>query len=92
MSNTIDLLERIGQDANLRYASADELAKLLARAGMSEACQTAVITGDTSLLAGELRQPVKPLFHHSQTPAHEEQEQQEQQREPQPEQDTPSQD
>lgn len=77
MAETIELLERIGQDANLRYASTDELSRLLVQAGFSAACTTAVICGDTSLLARELGQPSMPVFHHSIDPGHEEQQREE---------------
>ncbi len=99
MTDAIDLLERIGRDANLRYAATDELALLLSRAGLSEACQAAVISADMSLLAGELGETATPIFHHSINPGHEEQQQekrededQEEQHEPQPDQPRPASD
>ena len=76
MTDAIDLLERIGQDANLRYAATEELALLLSRACLSEACQAAILTADMSLLAVELGQTATPIFHHSINPAHEEQQEQ----------------
>lgn len=64
MSDVIDLLENIGQNAALRYASADELVRALKLAGASEACTSAVISGDMSLLYAELGQSSTPRLHH----------------------------
>jgi hypothetical protein len=63
MSNTINLLEIIGNDASLRFASADELANTLERLGASEALKAAVSSGDRSHLSQELGHRV---MHHPQ--------------------------
>ena len=54
MADTIELLEVIGQDASLRHASAEELAKLLEQAQASEALTAAVVSGNRSPLSEEL--------------------------------------
>jgi hypothetical protein len=51
MSNTLELLETIGRDASLRYASTGELASLLERAQASEALTAAVVSGDKTRLS-----------------------------------------
>lgn len=53
MADTIELLEAIGQDASLRYASAEELAKVLKQVQASESLSAAVALGDSSRLSGE---------------------------------------
>jgi hypothetical protein len=72
MKDTIDMLEAIGQDASLRHASPDELAKALADAQASKALTAAVASGDSSRLADEFErvsnQPTETIFF----PAHEE--------------------
>lgn len=60
MSDTIELLNAIGQDATLRRASADELADKLEQAGASEALRAAVMFGDSSRLAEEFGH--KPMY------------------------------
>lgn len=74
MSDTIDLLNTIGQDAALRYASAEELAQTLAQADASDAFKAAVASGDSSHLSSEFG--IKPMQvpQSVQTPAHEENE------------------
>jgi hypothetical protein len=54
MSNTTDLLEIIGKDASLRFASTNELANELERLGASEALKAAVLSGDRFHLSQEL--------------------------------------
>jgi hypothetical protein len=54
MSDTIELLECIGKDAALRYASAEDLAHALEQAGTSDALKTAAIARDSSRLSVEL--------------------------------------
>jgi hypothetical protein len=73
MSDTIELLEAIGKDAALRYASAEDLAHALARAGASDALKAAAIARDSSLLAAELG-PKEPqrVDHSPHAPGHEE--------------------
>lgn len=51
MSNTIELLETIGRDASLRYASTGELTSMLERAQASQALTAAVVSGDKSQLS-----------------------------------------
>jgi len=54
MSDTIELLEAIGRDASLRYASSGELADRLQQSQASGALMAAAAAGDSSLLADEL--------------------------------------
>lgn len=54
MSDTIELLEAIGQNATLRYASGEELAATLEQAQASTALMAAVVSGDSSRLFEEL--------------------------------------
>jgi hypothetical protein len=54
MLDTIELLETIGRDASLRYASADELTNVLEQAQASGALTAAATSGDSSLLCEEL--------------------------------------
>lgn len=74
MSDTIDLLNTIGQDAALRYASAEELAQTLEQADASDAFKAAVASGDNSRLSEEFG--IKPMYvpQSTQTPGHEEDE------------------
>ncbi|KRE97824.1 hypothetical protein ASG87_14970 [Frateuria sp. Soil773] len=74
MSDTIELLEAIGRDASLRYASAEELAGVLAQAQASEALASAVAQGDSALLAVELGQRSLDPPQISQFPGHEDDE------------------
>jgi hypothetical protein len=53
MLDTIDMLETIGSDASLRYASAVELTNVLERAQATEALTAAVTSGDASYLVME---------------------------------------
>jgi hypothetical protein len=90
MTDTIDLLEAIGQDASLRHATAEELVKILEQAQASEALTIAATSGDRSHLAKELghRECVPPQS--TQMPAHEEEEEAEEgEAVPQPPQRTP---
>ena len=54
MTDTIELLERIGGNASLRYAPAEELAGVLEQERASEALTFAVAHGDSSLLCAAL--------------------------------------
>jgi hypothetical protein len=47
MSNVIDFLERLGQDAQLRYATRNELEAALTRAGIEPALRTALLDSDS---------------------------------------------
>jgi hypothetical protein len=60
MSDTIDLLEAIGRDASLRFATAGELDTRLGQAGASIALRAAALAGDASRLAMELGP--KPMY------------------------------
>lgn len=54
MKDTIELLERIGQDAALRHASASDLASALTALEGSEGLRQAAMSGDRSHLVAEL--------------------------------------
>jgi hypothetical protein len=54
MPDTIELLEAIGQDASLRYASTEALTAALEQAQASENLMAAVASGDSSRLSKEL--------------------------------------
>ncbi|GGY17912.1 hypothetical protein GCM10008098_07120 [Rhodanobacter panaciterrae] len=56
MLDTIELLDAIGQNATLRYASTDVLAHTLEQVDASSALKAATLSGDSSLLADELGQ------------------------------------
>lgn len=53
MLDTIELLEAIGQDASLRYASTEDLTNLLEQTQASQVLTAAVTTGDSSRLSEE---------------------------------------
>jgi hypothetical protein len=53
MTDTMDWLEAIGQDATLRHASADALNSTLEAADASEALMAAVASGDSAWLTQE---------------------------------------
>ena len=46
MSEVIDFLEKVGQDARLRYAGTPELAKALAESSVTPAERLALLAGD----------------------------------------------
>lgn len=69
MSNTIELLERIGQDATLRHASRDALGQALGELNASEGLKEAAASGDKSPLAQELG-PKPYLMQHPNNPGH----------------------
>ncbi|THD10021.1 hypothetical protein [Rhodanobacter lindaniclasticus] len=50
MSNIIDLLEKIGQDARLRHASSDDMDQVLTRAEIDPEVQAAILAKDQSRL------------------------------------------
>ncbi|APG03884.1 hypothetical protein BJI69_08180 [Luteibacter rhizovicinus DSM 16549] len=54
MLDTIEMLEVIGSDASLRYASAVELTNALEQAEATEALTAAVASGDSTHLLREL--------------------------------------
>ncbi|MGB5939157.1 MAG: hypothetical protein WBG81_06990 [Rhodanobacter sp.] len=74
MSDTIELLEAIGQNAALRHASADKLAPMLEQAEASVALQAAVAAGDSSLLSGEFGHKLNQVPQITNIPGHEEDE------------------
>lgn len=61
MSNTIELLERIGQDASLRHASQENLAQALNALNASEGLKVAAASGDKSRLGEELGHKHQPV-------------------------------
>jgi hypothetical protein len=71
MSNTIELLEAIGNDASLRHAPRHELAGWLRQLGASVALTEAASSGDSAVLYAELgHMPMQqPQVTH--TPGHE---------------------
>ena len=74
MSDTIALLEAIGQNATLRHASVDELAPILEQAKASAALKSAVAAGDSSLLSEEFGHQPNRVPQISNAPGHEEDE------------------
>lgn len=74
MSDTIELLNTIGQDASLRHASAEQLAHTLEQVNASDAFKAAAVSGDTTRLSEELGHGPMHVVQHSQTPGHEEDE------------------
>jgi len=50
MSNVIDFLERMGQDAQLRHASQDEIELVLAGAKIDPELRVAILAGDQARL------------------------------------------
>lgn len=72
MSDTIELLEAIGQNATLRHASVDELAPILEQAKASAALKSAVAAGDSSLLSEEFGHKPNRTPQISNAPGHEE--------------------
>jgi hypothetical protein len=74
MADTIELLEAIGQNASLRYASADELSQVLEGAQASAGLTNAVASGDCTLLFAELGPKPMNAPQISQAPAREDDE------------------
>jgi hypothetical protein len=72
MSDTIELLEAIGTNAALRYASARDLTQALEQVDASEALKAAAMAGDTSLLSAELGHKPMIVNHDTHAPGHEE--------------------
>jgi hypothetical protein len=52
--DTIDFLERLGQDARLRHATDDEIRTALADAGIDPAAREAIVDGDQRSLEAQL--------------------------------------
>lgn len=67
MGHTVELLEAIGADAELRHADRDSLAAKLREIGASRSLQAAVASGNSMDLAPELghRQMGEPQIIHS---------------------------
>ncbi|HTM28640.1 MAG TPA: hypothetical protein VL097_04705 [Rhodanobacter sp.] len=74
MSNTIELLEAIGNDASLRHASSDELTNRLQQLGASDALKAAASSGDSAALYAELGQVPMQQPQITHTPGHEDDE------------------
>jgi enoyl-CoA hydratase/carnithine racemase len=72
MADTIEWLETIGKNANLRRASTDELTIILEQAEASEALKAAVKMGDGSLLSAEFGHKEMADENEIHTPAREE--------------------
>jgi hypothetical protein len=71
MRDTVELLEAIGRDAELRRASPDALAEALAAAGASAGLRELVAQGDATTLVKELGLTQMHVEHQSQTGGHE---------------------
>jgi hypothetical protein len=54
MSNVIDFLERLGQDAQLRHATSTEVEQALTHAQIDPALRAAVLSGDQRALEARL--------------------------------------
>ncbi len=67
MTDTLDMLEIIGQDAGLRHATAADLLQALAPTDASVALKQAIAAGDSAPLAADFGQAV---MHSSQHPTH----------------------
>jgi hypothetical protein len=74
VKDTIDLLEAIGRDASLRYASADDLVAMLKGAQASAALTDAVASGDSSRLSMEFGPKPMSVPHTNQAPGREDDE------------------
>lgn len=79
MSDTIELLDAIGRDASLRYASAAELESVLEQVQASTSLKAAVTLGDSAGLSREFGGKVDDPPPPTQTcpPAEEDEEQEE---------------
>ena len=74
MSDMIELLEAIGRDASLRYASTEDLSHMLEQAQAPEALAAAVASGECSRLFEELGHKPMHAPQISQSPGHEDDE------------------
>lgn len=70
MTDTIELLETIGRDASLRYASAGELGAALASAQASDGLRLAATSGDGAQLRAELNIQQEPQVPQSHLPGY----------------------
>jgi hypothetical protein len=75
MSSVIEFLERMGKEAELRFASPEEIAQAVADAQIESALGAAIIAKSTSELYALLHQG--PMFHVQQNPGKEEEEEDE---------------
>ncbi|APG05060.1 hypothetical protein BJI69_14925 [Luteibacter rhizovicinus DSM 16549] len=71
MRDTVELLEAIGRDANLRRASPEVLARALEATHASPGLLELVARGNSATLASELGLVDRYTEHQSQTGAHE---------------------
>lgn len=71
MTDTIDLLETLGSDATLRYASAEELRDVLAQAQASVELTEAAALGDSAPLRRELKLQQSTQVQQTHAPGHE---------------------
>jgi len=71
MRDTVELLEAIGRDANLRHASPEELTKVLKEADASNGLLEMINHGDSTALTAELGLVHMHVEHQSQTGGHE---------------------
>lgn len=74
MSNTIELLEAIGNDASLRHAAGNELTHRLHQLGASEALMAAASSGKSAALYAELGHVPMQQPQITHTPGHEDDE------------------
>ena len=86
MSNVVAFLERMGRDAQLRYASQEEVAHALEESEIDSMLGAAVIARSTSDLYALL--DLRPMFHVQMNPGEEEQEEE---GEEEPDEEAPSQ-
>jgi hypothetical protein len=75
MSSIIDFLERLGADAQLRHASQEELALVVADSQLDAAVGAAIIAKSTAELYALL--DMRPMFHIQNNPGREEEEEEE---------------
>ncbi|MHA6204971.1 hypothetical protein ACXU4B_11140 [Dyella soli] len=75
MSDVIELLERMGADAELRHATSEELAQVVADTQVDAALGAAIIARSTAELYALLHQG--PMFHVQTNPGKEEEEEEE---------------
>ncbi len=75
MSDVIELLERMGADAQLRHASQEELADAVAQTQVDAAVGAAILARSTDEIYALLHQ--KPMFHVQMDPGREDEEEEE---------------
>lgn len=84
MQDTIDMLEAIGRDADLRYARSEELAESSALAESSEALRIAIREGNSLVLFEELGARVMQSAQGTMSPSREDEPEEEEGDEPNP--------